>query len=201
MKVSFSFIILLLSSKLIASNVNFTIKNQRGYLQDNVVISLMPLKKGVVEKLRKKVKASQKEMVQKFTEFHPKILPINIGDTVIFPNKDTVNHSVYSFSKTKSFNIDLYKDKLPEVTFDQAGVVTLGCNIHDWMVGYVYISQSPLHAVSKNQGKLSIKDIPLDTYKIIAWHPKMKDNYEYPKKIRLKKDKTYKMELVIPVGR
>ena len=64
--------------------------------------------------------------------FAPDLLVIPVGSTVAFPNSDSVSHQIYSFSPTKRFQLPLYRGKpYPPVHFDQPGVVTLGCNIHD----------------------------------------------------------------------
>src|SRR5947209_19464034 len=69
-------------------------------------------------------------------EFVPYVTVIQVGTSVTFPNRDPILHHVYSFSPAKQFEIKLYTGKSPtEIVFDKAGVVTLGCNIHDWMIG------------------------------------------------------------------
>ena len=69
-------------------------------------------------------------------EFLPYLTVIQQGTTVTFPNRDPILHHVYSFSPAKPFEIKLYTGRSPsEIVFDKAGVVTLGCNIHDWMIG------------------------------------------------------------------
>ena len=77
-------------------------------------------------------------------EFVPYVTVIQMGTTVTFPNRDPILHHVYSFSPAKSFEIKLYTGKSPvEVVFDKPGVVTLGCNIHDWMIGYIAVVPTP----------------------------------------------------------
>ena len=68
--------------------------------------------------------------------FVPYILPVQRGTTVRFPNSDPINHHVYSFSPSKRFELRLHHqgDAAQEVLFDKPGLVTLGCNIHDWML-------------------------------------------------------------------
>src|SRR6478736_7443487 len=73
-------------------------------------------------------------------EFTPRVNAILVGTPVIFPNHDNVRHHVYSFSPAKRFELPLYAGVPAQpVVFDTAGVVVLGCNIHDWMVGYIYV--------------------------------------------------------------
>src|SRR5579862_7831444 len=76
--------------------------------------------------------------------FEPDLLVIPVGSTIEFPNSDSVSHQIYSFSPAKRFQLPLYRGKpYPPVEFDQAGVVTLGCNIHDEMLAYVMVTDPP----------------------------------------------------------
>ena len=86
-----------------------------------------------------KVRAEQLDQIDK--EFVPRVKPVLVGSTVAFPNKDSVRHHVYSFSPAKRFELPLYAGVPSQpVLFDRPGVVVLGCNIHDWMVGYIYVA-------------------------------------------------------------
>ncbi len=88
--------------------------------------------------------------------FVPQLLLVHVGQRVLFPNKDNIRHHVYSFSPAKTFELKLYHGK-PEnpVLFDQPGVVILGCNIHDSMVGYIYVSDHRVLATN-DQGEVEI---------------------------------------------
>lgn len=107
-------------------------------------------------------------------EFVPRVKPVLRGSLVQFPNKDNIRHQVYSFSPAKQFELPLYAGTpASPVVFDKPGVVTLGCNIHDWMVGYVYVSESPYFAKTGADGKATIANLPEGTYLVRAWHPLM----------------------------
>src|ERR1700757_1203417 len=85
--------------------------------------------------------------------FAPDLLVIPVGSTVQFPNSDTVSHQIYSFSPAKRFQLPLYRGKpYPPTHFDQAGVVTLGCNIHDEMVGYLVVTDAPYYGRTDAKG-------------------------------------------------
>jgi plastocyanin len=108
-------------------------------------------------------------------EFVPYVTVIQAGTTVTFPNRDPILHHVYSFSPAKSFEIKLYTGKSPsEVVFDKAGVVTLGCNIHDWMVGYVVVVPTAHFARTDATGSARIRDLPTGAYEVRAWHPQQR---------------------------
>jgi plastocyanin len=111
-------------------------------------------------------------MVQQFQQFAPFVLPIQVGTTVEFPNRDPFRHHVYSFSPAKSFELKLYGgDRKEQVTFDRPGVVALGCNIHDNMLAYIYVVDTPYFATSGQDGGATLKDLPAGTYKVAVWHP------------------------------
>jgi plastocyanin len=111
---------------------------------------------------------------QQDKEFVPSVRPILVGTEVIFPNKDDIRHHVYSFSPAKKFELPLYKGtQAPPVKFDKPGLVVLGCNIHDWMVGYVYVLETPYFDTTAANGQARIADMPVGTYQVQVWHPRL----------------------------
>jgi len=116
------------------------------------------------------------EIQQIDREFVPYLTVIQTGTTATFPNRDPILHHVYSFSPAKSFEIKLYSGRSPsEVTFDKPGVVTLGCNIHDWMIGYVLIVSTPHFARTDASGTARLRDLPTGSYEVQAWHPRQRE--------------------------
>lgn len=103
--------------------------------------------------------------------FVPSLLPIEVGTEVRFPNHDQIHHHVYSFSRTKSFELPLYKgeDAAP-VFFDKPGVVKIGCNIHDWMSAIIFVAPTPYFALSDESGAFVLSNLPPGTYSLAAWH-------------------------------
>ena len=100
-------------------------------------------------------------MAQQNIAFVPHILIVPVGATVAFPNKDRVRHHIYSFSKAKKFDIKLYgQDETRSETFDQPGVVALGCNIHDQMSGFIVVVDTPYAAQTDAQGHVHLADVP-----------------------------------------
>jgi plastocyanin len=107
--------------------------------------------------------------------FVPEVIVIPVGSTVAFPNSDSVSHQIYSFSPAKRFQLPLYKGKpYSPVLFDQPGVVILGCNIHDWMIGYVDVTDAPFYGTTDAQGSWSA-NLPSGRYEITVWHPRMRE--------------------------
>ncbi len=109
-------------------------------------------------------------------QFQPRVLVVPAGTEVGFPNGDDVRHHVYSFSATKPFELRLFHGaEAPPVTFEQAGPVVLGCNIHDAMIGYILVTDSPWYAVSGDGGMLDLAHLPEGAAPVSWWHPSMGD--------------------------
>jgi plastocyanin len=105
--------------------------------------------------------------------FTPNVLPVTLGTLVRFPNSDNIHHEVYSFSPAKRFELPLYAGVQAEpVLFDKAGVVTLGCNIHDWMVGYIVVLDTPYFAKTGADGQVHL-EAPAGDYLLRVWHPQL----------------------------
>jgi plastocyanin len=106
-------------------------------------------------------------------EFVPYVKAVRAGSYVRFPNKDNIVHHVYSFSPARTFELPLYKGTPSQpVLFDKPGVVKLGCNIHDWMVGYIVVLDTPYFVKTATDGKAHL-DVPAGTYQLQVWHPQM----------------------------
>ena len=117
-------------------------------------------------------------------EFVPKVSVVLAGTAIAFPNNDSVRHHVYSFSPAKKFELPLYQGvPAKPVVFDQPGVVVLGCNIHDWMVAYVYVSESPHYAKSGADGKATIAALPAGSYAVRVWHPQLEGDEAHTRKV------------------
>ena len=107
-------------------------------------------------------------------EFLPRVSIVLVGASVSFPNHDDVRHQVYSFSPAKRFELPLYAGVPAQpIVFDKPGVVVLGCNIHDWMVGYIYVSESPFFAKTGQDGKALLTELAPRAYVVRVWHPQL----------------------------
>lgn len=108
--------------------------------------------------------------------FEPHILVVQTGTEVQFPNSDTVAHHVYSFSHPNHFKLPIYKgDAHPPVRFDEAGIVVLGCNIHDRMLGYIAVVDTPLFAKT-DAGGVAVLDADLPAGSTVSiWSPRIRD--------------------------
>ena len=115
-------------------------------------------------------------MDQVHRSFAPDLLVIPVGSTVEFPNSDSVSHQIYSFSPAKRFQLPLYRGKpYPPVHFDQPGVVTLGCNIHDEMLAYLLVTDAAWYGRT-NDGGTFAAEVPRGRYHVALWHPRLRDS-------------------------
>ena len=116
--------------------------------------------------------APRLEMAQEHKRFIPEVLVVPVGSEVYFPNRDTVRHHVYSFSAPKKFELKLYSGTPADpVRFEQAGVVVLGCNIHDQMVGWIVVLDTPYYAQTNRNGQVQLDNVPAGAYRLRVWHP------------------------------
>ena len=114
------------------------------------------------------------EVDQKNKEFHPFVSVVPAGTTIYFPNRDGIGHHVYSFSPAKKFELPLSEAEITvPIVFDTEGVVTIGCNIHDWMAAYIYVVNSPYYDTTGKNGSVTFDELPADTYSLNIWHPGM----------------------------
>lgn len=112
------------------------------------------------------------EVDQVNTQFVPHILVVPVDTSVSFPNSDNTRHQVYSFSAVKRFSTNLFSGREAEpVQFDQPGIVPIGCNIHDRMHAYIYVTAAPRYAITDDQGIARFGDLPAGNYRVEALHP------------------------------
>lgn len=150
-----------------AESLRFVVVDQNQHPLKGAVVEVATSVSGVTQ-----ASLTPAAMDQRGKRFEPELLVVQQGQQVSFPNSDNIRHHVYSFSPTKSFELKLYSGH-PEnpVLFDHPGVVVLGCNIHDAMVGYIYVAASAQVAVTAEDGlgEISLAK-PLSTQRVFVWH-------------------------------
>jgi plastocyanin len=114
-------------------------------------------------------------MAQKDMSFVPFVLVVPAGAEVAFPNLDPILHHVYSFSPAKPFELKLYgRDETRVVKFDKPGLVSVGCNIHDDMTGFIRVVDTPYAAKTNAQGEATVNGLPAGGARVTLWHPYLK---------------------------
>jgi plastocyanin len=113
---------------------------------------------------------------QVYRTFVPRVSVVQTGTAITFPNSDNIRHSVYSFSKPRSFTLKLYAGTPANpVVFDQPGIVVLGCNIHDTMVAWLLVVNTPFYTRTAADGSASLSGLPPGDYMLRAWNNSMAD--------------------------
>lgn len=116
------------------------------------------------------------EMWQRDKAFAPRLLVVQKGDIVEFPNGDHIFHNVFSLSKGQSFDLGLHKTGTrPSSTFDRAGTVDVFCNIHPQMSASIKVLDTGYFAVTDRAGDFRIPAVPPGTYALVAWTPQGKE--------------------------
>lgn len=117
----------------------------------------------------------QAVMDQRGRQFAPTLLVVPVGSTVAFPNSDDIRHHVYSFSAARRFELPLYAGGNAEpVEFPEAGVVVLGCNIHDWMQAHILVMDTPHHReVDPGVPTEHWIEAPPGDYVLRVWHARL----------------------------
>ncbi len=125
-----------------------------------------------------------REVLQQGMQFRPALLPIQVGTAVAFPNGDDFYHNVFSYSKTKRFDLGRYRktDRPPVEVFDKPGVVKLYCEIHGHMRGVILVLDTPYFTRTDTNGIYRLKDLPAGQYRIKAW---VDEKHVYEKPIEL----------------
>jgi plastocyanin len=159
-----------------AGNLAVAVSDQNGKPVKDAVVYALPVS-GQAPSRR-----MQGEVVQRNKQFMPYVSAIQAGGVVQFPNKDTVKHHVYSFSPAKKFELPLYAGTPPQpIAFDTPGVVTLGCNIHDWMIAYILVVPTPWFRVTDSTGAAQLRDLPAGSYDVAVWQPRLKNSSDQPR--------------------
>jgi plastocyanin len=111
---------------------------------------------------------------QKSLAFMPFVDVLRPGDSVVFHNSDATQHHVYSFSPVKAFEFVVAPGtRSAPLVFDKTGVVAVGCNIHDGMISYLYITDAPFAARTDARGRVAFDDLPAGTYDVRVWQPRL----------------------------
>ena len=166
---AFLAVLSLLAASAQAVNVDVQLSDAAGNALADAVVMLEPAG------TRLPVKPMQgAQIVQHDLRFDPPVTVVTTGTAVMFPNQDTVKHHVYSYSPAKTFQIKLYAG-VPHapIVFDKPGIAAIGCNIHDGMIAWVVVSDTPLFARSAAGGRAKVADVPPGNYQMHVWHPSL----------------------------
>jgi plastocyanin len=156
----------------LADSLTITVTDSAGAPVADAVVYAEPAAGQVLPKSLRPV-----EIEQRKRKFIPKVTVVQVGTEISFPNNDTVKHHVYSFSPPKVFDLPLYSGKAAEPQlFDKPGLVVLGCNIHDQMIAYVQVVNTPYFIKTDASGKGRLDNVLPGKYVLKAWHYSLPPN-------------------------
>ena len=156
-----------LAAPLCAAPLSVRVADAAGHPVRDAVVTIYPAGAAA----RRPASGGRFTVSQKNLQFHPFLTIVPVGAEVSFPNFDPTKHHVYSFSPAKRFEIKLFaKDQSRSVNFDKPGVVALGCNIHDQMSAFIFVTDSAWTARTNAQGVARF-DVPNVPARATVWHP------------------------------
>ncbi len=118
---------------------------------------------------------------QKDETFLPLVEIVPVGDAVIFRNSDRTRHHVYTFSPLSPFDFILKPNEVSgPIRMSKAGVIPVGCNIHDFMINYLFVTDARWAAKSDEKGAVIVTDLPPGTYTAKLWHPRLRPGAVQP---------------------
>jgi len=155
------------TTPLAAASLSVRVVDTSGHPVRDAVVTLYPSAGARAPHASGRYAISQQNL-----QFHPFLTIVPVGADVSFPNLDPTKHHVYSFSAAKRFELKLFaKDQSRTVRFDRPGVVALGCNIHDAMSAFIFVTDSAWTARTNGQGVAAFGDAPSAPARLTVWHP------------------------------
>ncbi len=110
------------------------------------------------------------DMLQEGLEFRPRVLAVQAGTTVRFPNGDNVQHNVFSYSRARRFDLGRYpKGESKDVRFEQPGIIDVCCEVHEHMKAFIIVAPSAHVATAQEDGRFVLPKVPPGKYALVAW--------------------------------
>ena len=154
------------AARVLAASVGIAVIDRNGTSVEDAAVYLEPL-----DAKTPPLKSRTVEIEQKDRRFSHLMTVVQVGQGILFPNRDSVRHHVYSLSQAKLFELKLYSGvHSSPVVFDKPGSVVVGCNIHDKMVTYIHVVDTPWHGKSDAEGRVRLDGVPEGRYKLKVWH-------------------------------
>ncbi|HSC11127.1 MAG TPA: methylamine utilization protein [Rhodanobacteraceae bacterium] len=155
-----------------AAGVGVRISDTRGHAVADAVVTIAPQSGASVAPAPP---AATRVIDQKNETFIPYIEVFRPGDKVVFHNSDNTRHHAYSFAPAGQFEFVLAPgESSAPLQLDKLGVIAVGCNIHDQMITYLYVTDTPLVAHSGGDGIAQLSNLPKGDYAVRVWHPQLR---------------------------
>ena len=155
-----------------AATLEVEVNDQRGQPVSDAVVTVLP--GAGVQLSPTPVSTTPRFIDQRRLVFMPYVEVFRQGERVVFRNSDDTRHHVYSFSAPKAFEFVVapHTSSAP-LLLDKSGVVAVGCNIHDGMISYLYVTDAPRAARTDASGRVAIDGLPPGQYEVRVWHPRL----------------------------
>jgi plastocyanin len=180
-----------------AASVTVDVTDSKSMPAANAVVSLMPDAPPAAIASH----VPEKSIIdQRHETFLPLVVVVRKGGSVTFTNNDVTTHQVYSFSPVKQFQFEISKGQISKpVVFDTAGAAAIGCNIHDNMVAFVYVTEAPFAAVTDASGHTEFHDVPEGIYRAIVWHPQLRVGKQPPSEVVTVHGNSARLAFSVPI--
>lgn len=159
-----------------AAELRVVVRDARGKPVADAVVTLTATAGAALAAAGKDAPAAATRTIDQRDEaFVPYVAVFRPGDRVVFRNSDVTRHHVYSFSRAKAFEQLLAPGESgAALQLEHAGLVAVGCNIHDHMRAWLVVSAAPWIAVSDAAGVARFTGLPAGGYRSVAWHPQLR---------------------------
>ncbi len=160
-------LLLLISSGASAQERKLRVVDADGKPQGKVMASLVP----AVGHAPTVTDGKTARMDQRDLQFIPRVSPIRVGTRMSVPHSDHATHHLHSFSSAKHFELRRNKDR-PGDPGDVLipGVVGLGCNLHNWMLGDIVARDTPYFAKIGHDPRMKVAGMPAGKYALDVHH-------------------------------
>jgi len=176
-----SIALLTASAPALAATLKLQVADQGGRPLADAVASLYP--EGADAGATKPAAPRDHFVDQKDETFVPFVEVVTLGDAVIFRNSDRTRHHVYTFSPlaTPPFDFILKPNETSTpIRLTKPGAIPVGCNIHDFMINYLFVTDSRWAAKSDDKGMVTLTDVPPGAYTVKLWHPRLRPGAQQP---------------------
>jgi len=109
---------------------------------------------------------------QKTCEYAPHVMVVPVKTELSVLNSDPILHNIHTYQDDETvFNIaQPAQNQINKHTLQKAGFVYAECDVHGWMQAHIAVVDNPYYAITDENGKFIISDLPPGTYKIKVWH-------------------------------
>lgn len=100
------------------------------------------------------------------------VLAFRVGQEVRISNSDPFAHNIHPLAKVNREWNKMQPPGTPPFSYayDHEEFIHIKCNIHPWMDGYFVVLKTSHFALTGEDGRFSLPDLPPGQYTVSAWH-------------------------------